>query len=69
MKHQQRTAASFPAPKLFDYETVTNNLTVKDAIESVEAAFAALANNKVDVPMPIVSSFPGASIPKNFWNT
>ena len=53
MKHQQRTAASFPAPKLFDYETVTNNLTVKDAIESVEAAFAALANNKVDVPMPM----------------
>jgi len=44
---------SFPAPKLFDYETVTANLTVADAIESVEAAFGALAQGKVDVPMPM----------------
>jgi ornithine cyclodeaminase/alanine dehydrogenase-like protein (mu-crystallin family) len=38
---------------LFDYETVTSNLTVVDAIESVEDAFAALAEGKVDVPMPM----------------
>lgn len=37
----------FPAPRLFDYETVTSNLTVADAIESVEEAFAALAAGKV----------------------
>jgi ornithine cyclodeaminase/alanine dehydrogenase-like protein (mu-crystallin family) len=45
--------AAFPAPRLFDYETVTSNLTVADAIESVEAAFGALAQGKVDVPMPM----------------
>ena len=44
---------SFPAPRLFDYETVTSNLGVSDAIESVEEAFAALAIGKVDVPMPM----------------
>ena len=31
--------SAFPPPKLFDYETVTKNLTVGDAIESVEQAF------------------------------
>ena len=45
--------AGFPAPRLFDYETVTSNLSVDDAIESVEEAFAALAKGKVDVPMPM----------------
>jgi ornithine cyclodeaminase/alanine dehydrogenase-like protein (mu-crystallin family) len=45
--------SGFPAPRLFDYETVTSNLTVADAIESVEEAFAALARGKVDVPMPM----------------
>ena len=45
--------AGFPAPRLFDYETVTANLSVTDAIESVEEAFAALAKGKVDVPMPM----------------
>ena len=45
--------AAFPAPRLFDYETVTSNLSVTDAIESVEAAFGALAQGKVDVPMPM----------------
>ena len=43
----------FPAPILFDYETIKNNLTVADAISSVEEAFGALANGKVDVPMPM----------------
>jgi ornithine cyclodeaminase/alanine dehydrogenase-like protein (mu-crystallin family) len=38
---------------LFDYETVTKNLTVADAIESVEKAFGALAEGKVDVPLPM----------------
>ena len=45
--------AAFPAPRLFDYETVTSNLSVTDAIESVETAFGALAQGKVDVPMPM----------------
>jgi len=53
--HARRTLATsaFPAPKLFDYATVTSNLSVSDAIESVEAAFGALAQGKVDVPMPM----------------
>lgn len=46
-------SSAFPAPRLFDYETVTANLSVTDAIESVEAAFGALAKGKVDVPMPM----------------
>lgn len=45
----RRAFAGFPAPRLFDYETVTSNLSVADAIESVEEAFAALAGGKVDV--------------------
>ena len=48
-----RSFATFPAPRLFDYETVTANLSVTDAIESVEHAFGALAQGKVDVPMPM----------------
>ncbi len=46
-------STGFPPPRLFDYETVTGNLTVADAIESVEEAFKALAKGKVDVPMPM----------------
>ncbi|KAL7579035.1 hypothetical protein ACA910_019075 [Epithemia clementina (nom. ined.)] len=49
----RRSLATFPAPRLFDYETVTSNLSVSDAIESVEKAFGALAEGKVDVPMPM----------------
>lgn len=45
--------SGFPPPRLFDYETVTGNLTVGDAIQSVEDAFKALAKGKVDVPMPM----------------
>lgn len=48
-----RSVSTFPPPRLFDYETVTQNLSVKDAISSVEEAFAALAKGKVDVPMPM----------------
>lgn len=48
-----RSFATFPAPRLFTYETVTSNLSVKDAIDSVEKAFGALAQGKVDVPMPM----------------
>lgn len=44
---------SFPAPRLFSYDQITSNLTVSDAIGSVEAAFSALAKGKVDVPMPM----------------
>jgi ornithine cyclodeaminase/alanine dehydrogenase-like protein (mu-crystallin family) len=43
----------FPAPRLFDYETVTSHLKVGDAIDAVEAAFGALAEGKVDVPLPM----------------
>jgi hypothetical protein len=43
----------FPTPILFDYEMIKKNLTVADAIPSVEEAFGALANGKVDVPMPM----------------
>ena len=59
LQQQQQVAtrafatSGFPPPRLFDYETVTSNLTVADAIESVEAAFKALAKGKVDVPMPM----------------
>jgi ornithine cyclodeaminase/alanine dehydrogenase-like protein (mu-crystallin family) len=51
----KRTLAksAFAAPRLFDYETVTSNLTVNDAIASVESAFGALARGKVDVPLPM----------------
>ena len=45
--------SAFPAPRLFDYETVTRHLSVADAIDSVEAAFGALAQGHVDVPMPM----------------
>ena len=48
-----RTLAGFPAPRLFDYDTVTANLSVPDAIDAVEDAFSALAKGKVDVPMPM----------------
>lgn len=44
---------AFPAPKLFDYPTITANVHVRDAISSVEAAFGALAKGKVDVPFPM----------------
>ena len=47
------TTAAFPAPRLFDYNTVTSNLSVSDAIDSVEEAFSALAKGNVDVPMPM----------------
>ena len=52
-KISKRYFSSFPPPRLFDYETVSKNLTVADAITSVEEAFAALARGKVDVPMPM----------------
>lgn len=45
--------SAFPAPRLFNYETVTSNLSVADAIEAVEEAFGALAKGHVDVPMPM----------------
>lgn len=49
----RRTMAGFPAPRLFDYPTVTSNLSVADAIEAVEEAFSALAKGHVDVPIPM----------------
>ena len=48
-----RSFSSFPIPRLFDYATVTANLSVADAIDAVEDAFKALARGKVDVPMPM----------------
>lgn len=49
----KRSMAGFPSPRLFDYETITSNLSVADAVDSVEQAFGALARGKVDVPMPM----------------
>ena len=46
-----RSMASFPPPRLFDYETITQNLSVTDGLTSVEEAFGALAKKQVDVPM------------------
>ena len=48
-----RRLSGFAPPRLFEYETITKNLQVSDAIESVESAFSALAKGKVDVPMPM----------------
>lgn len=49
----RRSLSGFSPPRLFAYETITQNLQVSDAIESVESAFSALAKGKVDVPMPM----------------
>ena len=49
----RRHLSGFPAPRLFDYETIIKNLSVSDAIDAVEQAFSALAKGKVDVPMPM----------------
>jgi len=51
-------AAAAPAgglapPKLFDYATVTSNVSVADAVEAIEEAFGKLAEGKVDVPFPM----------------
>mmetsp|Transcript_19991 Transcript_19991/g.40503 ORF Transcript_19991/g.40503 Transcript_19991/m.40503 type:complete len:358 (-) Transcript_19991:134-1207(-) len=53
VRASRRAMSGFPAPRLFDYETVTKHLTVSDAIASVEEAFSALAKGGVDVPMPM----------------
>jgi len=55
LRTSPRTVATvaFDPPRLFSYEDVTANLTVADAITSVEEAFASLAKGKVDVPMPM----------------
>ena len=43
-----------PAPKLYDYDTIVNNVSPSKALtEAVENAFAQLAGGKVDVPMPM----------------
>ena len=39
--------------KIFDYDTIVKSLSVADAIETVEDAFCKLAQDKVDVPMPM----------------
>ena len=53
MARRSLATSAFPAPRLFNYETVTSNLSVADAIESVEKALGALAEGHVDVPMPM----------------
>eukprot|EP00539_Tryblionella_compressa_P018950 CAMPEP_0178863100 /NCGR_PEP_ID=MMETSP0747-20121128/3167_1 /TAXON_ID=913974 /ORGANISM="Nitzschia punctata, Strain CCMP561" /LENGTH=361 /DNA_ID=CAMNT_0020529739 /DNA_START=27 /DNA_END=1115 /DNA_ORIENTATION=+ len=53
MMSSRRQMSGFPTPRLFDYETITKNLSVADAVEAVEEAFGALAKGKVDVPMPM----------------
>ena len=39
--------------QLFDYDTITSNLHVRDAIPAVEACFGSLAKGLVDVPFPM----------------
>ena len=41
--------------QLFDYKTITENLSVGDAIGPVEEAFKKLANGEVDVPFPVTA--------------
>ena len=48
-----RPLSGFAAPRFFDYPTITAHMHVRDAIPSVEAAFGALAQGKVDVPFPM----------------
>jgi len=52
-KSSRAALSTFSPPRLFDYESITKNLSVADAITSVEDAFARLAENKVDVPLPM----------------
>jgi hypothetical protein len=53
VRRSLRSFATFPAPRLFDYDTIVKNLCVADALESVEQAFGALARGGVEVPMPM----------------
>lgn len=50
---RSRALSAVAAPRFFDYPTITANMHVRDAIPSVEAAFGALAEGKVDVPFPM----------------
>jgi len=50
--------SAFPPPRLFDYGTITANLSVADAIPAVENAFGELAKGKVEVPMPMHIGIP-----------
>ena len=49
----RRALATFAPARLFDYDTITANIHVRDAIDSVELAFGKLAEGKVDVPFPM----------------
>eukprot|EP01046_Picozoa_sp_COSAG06_P002241 COSAG06_NODE_78_length_25492_cov_189.998307_20_plen_184_part_00 len=48
----QPVAAS-AAPRLFDYDTIVQQIHVRDALPAVEACFASLASGQVDVPFPM----------------
>jgi len=41
------------APRLFDYDTIVQQIHVRDALPAVEACFASLASGQVDVPFPM----------------
>jgi len=47
------SVTAFPPPRLYNYETVTKNLSVGDAIEAIEECFIALAKGQVEVPVPM----------------
>ena len=54
-----RNFAAFPAPRLFDYDTIVNNLKMDEAIvASIEEAFGALSRGEVDVPLPMHIGIP-----------
>lgn len=49
-----RNMATFPPPKLFDYDTIRKHLKPStSAVNAVEQAFGMLAKNLVDVPIPM----------------
>ena len=55
----RRHFSAFPAPKLFDYDTIVSNLKMDEAIvASIEEAFGALARGEVDVPLPMHIGIP-----------
>lgn len=48
-----KSFSSLPPPKFFDYKTVTSTLKVEQAFVAIENCFGMLAQNKVDVPIPM----------------
>jgi hypothetical protein len=53
------TTKTFPAPRLFDYDTIVKTLRMDETIvAAIEEAFGSLARGKVDVPLPMHIGIP-----------